>query len=70
MQASKSEGFLGDDDIQFHWSVISVDLDRHVGEQLLQEIVQLWLTIRRFSTAGAFVEQYKQITKKSTKKID
>ena len=59
---------VSDDDIQFHWSVISVDLDHHVGEQLLQEIVQLWLTIRGFSTAGAFVEQYKQITKKSTKK--
>ena len=59
---------VSDDDIQLHWSVISVDLDHHAGEQLLQEIVQLWLTIRGFSTAGAFVEQYKQITKKSTKK--
>lgn len=59
---------ISDDDIQFHWSMISVDLDHHVGEQLLQEIVQLWLTIRGFSTAGAFVEQYKQVTKKPTRK--
>jgi hypothetical protein len=56
------------DDVQFFWSMISVDIDQHVGEQLLTQIVQLWLTIRGFSTAGAFVEQYKQVTKKSTKK--
>ena len=62
------EEIVSDDDIQFYWSMISVDLDSHVGEQLLQEIVQLWVTIRGFSTAGAFVEQDKQVTEKATKK--
>ena len=62
------EEIVSDDDIQFYWSMISVDLDSHDGEQLLQEIVKLWVTIRGFSTAGAFVEQYKQVTEKSTKK--
>ncbi len=31
-------------------------------------IVDLWLTIRGFSTAGAYVEYYKQCNKKSTTK--
>ena len=47
--------------------MISVDIDHSVGEQLTL-IVQLWVTIRGFSTAGAFIEQYKQVTKKCTKK--
>lgn len=59
---------VSDDDVQFHWSMISVDIDHDAGEQLLQQIIQLYLTIRGFSTAGAFVEQYKQITEKTTRK--
>ena len=56
------------DTVQFHWSIIAVEVDEDVGQELLAEIVQLWLTIRGFSTAGAFVEHYKQITKKSVTK--
>lgn len=59
---------VSDGDVQFHWSMISVDLDHDAGEQLLQQIIQLYLTIRGFSTAGAFVEQYKQVTEKTTRK--
>lgn len=29
------EEIVTDDDIQFFWSMISVDIDQHVGEQLL-----------------------------------
>lgn len=45
-----------DCNVQFYWSVIANDLDEDVGQELLVEIVQLWLTVRGFSTAGAFVE--------------
>ena len=57
-----------DNNVQFYWSMIAIDLDEDIGQELLVQIVQLWLTVRGFSTAGAFVEQYKQATKKSTKK--
>ena len=57
-----------DSGIQFHWSTIAADLDEDASKMLLVEVVKLWLTIRGFSTAGAFVEQYKQTVKKSTKK--
>ena len=56
------------DSIQFYWSMITVELDDVVGQQLLMEIIELWVTTRGFSIAGAFVKQYKQITKTSTKK--
>ena len=39
-----------------------------MGNELLVGIVNLWLTLRGFSIAGAFVEQYKQCSKKGTKK--
>lgn len=65
------EELVTDDDIQFFWSMISVDIDQHVGEQFLTaQIVQLWVTLRGFLTASAFVEQYKQVTKKIHKEIN
>ena len=32
--------------------MIAVDVDENVGQELLGEIVQLWLTIHGFSTVG------------------
>ena len=49
------------DIVQFHWSMIAVEVDEDIEQELLAEIVQLWLTVCGFSTAGAFVEQYKLI---------
>ena len=57
-----------DGSVQFQWSFVSIDLDEEVGNELLVEMVNLWLTLRGFSIAGAFVEQYKQCSKKGTKK--
>ena len=31
--------------VQFYWSVIAIDLDKDIGQELLAEIVQLWLTV-------------------------
>ncbi len=52
----------------FHWSMLCIDLDQSESEVVLLEIVQLWLTICGFSTAGTCVEQYKKLTKEGTKK--
>lgn len=42
-----------DDDEQFYWSMLSIDIDtEHNASLLLKEIVELWLTIRGFSIAG------------------
>ena len=56
------EEIVTDDNVQFFRLMISVDIDQHVGEQLLMQIVQLCITIHGLLAAGAFVEQYKQVT--------
>ena len=48
--------------------MIAVELDDVDGQQMLMEIIELWVTIRGFSIAGPFVEKYKQVTKTCTKK--
>ena len=56
-------------DVQFHWSMVSVDItDEQHAIRLLKEIVGLWVTIRGFSIAGAWLEQYKQASKSSVSK--
>lgn len=57
-----------DVDVQYHWTAISSDIDEKSAQMLLREIVQLWLTIRGFSAAGAFLEQYKKTSDKAIKK--
>ena len=64
-QGSRAEiekKMLEDEEILFAWSIASVDKTSSI---LLKMIVELWLTIRGFSFAGAFIEQYKSATKKS-----
>ena len=41
-----------DSNMQLYWSMIAVDLDEDVRQEVLVEIIQLWLTIRGFSTAA------------------
>ena len=58
-----------DDDVQFYWSMLSVDIDtEHNASLLLKEIVELWLTIRGFSIAGQWLEIYKNNKALTTKK--
>ena len=59
---------VGDMDVQFFWSFVSIDLDEDVAEQLLEEIVRFWQTIRGFSAVAAYMEDYKTCTAKKTKK--
>ena len=53
-----------EDEVLFAWSIAGVELDDKTGTILLKMIVDLWLTIQGFSFAGAFIEQYKNETKK------
>ena len=48
-----------DDNVQFFWTVLSVDIDgEEQAVKLLKEIVGLWVTIRGFSITGTWMEQY------------
>lgn len=61
------EAVSNTDDVQFYWTILSVDIpvEEH-AMQLLEEIVGLWVTIRGFSIAGGWLETYKHITKVNT----
>ena len=60
---------LSNDNVQFYWSMLSTDVqDENTGQDLLREIVELWLTIRGFSVAREWMEMYKRCSSKTTKK--
>ena len=57
------------DNIQFYWTILSIDiLVEENAIKLLEEMVGLWVTIRGYSIAGAWLEHHKHINKISTVK--
>ena len=49
-----------DENVLRFWEALAADLDDGSNEELLRQIVQQWLTIRRFSIAGKWKEIYKE----------
>ncbi len=58
-----------DDDVLLYWSMASGDWDKEESQALLNLIVDLWITIRGFSYASAWMEQYKAAICKSVQKF-
>ena len=56
------------EDVLFHWAIVSASWDEEEATTLLPMIVQLWVTMRGFSYASAWMENYKKINKKSVQK--
>ena len=56
------------EDVQFHWSLISVNWGEEESQELLKMIADHWITIRGFSFASAFIELYKQQKKITVQK--
>ena len=50
---------LQDHDVQFYWCLMTVDLTEEVSQELLCEIIQLWVTIRGFSFTNSWLEMYR-----------
>ena len=59
---------LENEDVLFYWTVISVNWDSTESTELFKMIVEHYITVRGFSFASSFMEQYKQSEKKSTQK--
>ena len=50
--------------VQFYWTMLSIDIEsEEQAVKLLKEIIGLWVTIRGFSIAGTWIEQYMQANK-------
>ena len=58
---------IKNENIQFYWTFLSQDIDKPENSELLTEIVHLWVTIRGFSMAASWLEEYKN-SKKTTQK--
>ena len=62
---------ISSNDVQFYWCIAAADFDIEDEEthaQLLQKIVELFVTVRGFAYASAWVEKYKQSKDKSTQR--
>ena len=58
-----------DDDVQFYWCLLSQDIDdSEQSQELLLEVVKLWVTTRGFSIVALWIETYKQQQKKTLQK--
>ena len=56
------------DDVQFYWLIVTADFDEddeEVKSVLLAMITELYLTMRGFSFANNWVENFKQSAKKA-----
>ena len=54
------DDIMQDEDVLFNWAITADIDDDSLSHELLSHIVNLWLTIRGFSAAGAWMEHYKQ----------
>ena len=54
---------ITNDDVDFYWLIAYFKI--HETEELLYRMVELYVTVRGFSYASAWLEKYKQRTKKS-----
>ena len=59
---------IENEEVQFHWSVLTSDITTEEANEVLQMITKLWTTIRGFSFASDWIELYKQNKKQSIQK--
>lgn len=57
-----------DENILFYWSILTANQSNDVSTTILEMVLDLWITVRGFSLAGAWVEEYKITQKKTTQK--
>ena len=56
------------EEVLFYWSILTAERTDDVATTILEMIVDLWITVRGFSLAGAWVEELKITQKKTTQK--
>ena len=60
---------IEDTDVHFSWLLLCLDLDDdELSKELLGLVAEMWITIRGFSMASAWIEHYKQSKETCTKK--
>ena len=52
------------DEVLFHWCMLTAEIEEVHAQVVLDMLITLWITIRGFSFASAFLEMYKQEKKR------
>ena len=65
---SAIKAILQSNDLLFEWCIIASEADDDIATQVLQRIVQLYITIRGFAFATSCLDMYKQAHKKTLQK--
>jgi len=58
---------VDDENLNFLWKVVTDKSNGRQSSKLLQEVVQLWYVIRGSSITSKLLEEYKKLTKTTTK---
>ena len=56
------------EDVQFYWTLLSVEGGGEASKLLLSMLIDLWVTIRGFSYASSWMEEYKRANKGTVRK--
>ena len=59
---------LQNEEVQFHWSILSANWISEEADELLKMIVEHWTTVRGFSFVASFMENFKRENKTTTQK--
>ena len=62
------KSILANEDVAFHWSIVSSDWEEAESQALLELVVNLFVTIRGFSYASAWMEKFKAASAKTLQK--
>jgi len=62
------ETIITDEDIAFHWSILTIEVEVAEGTVLLRIIVDLFITIIGFYFSKSLLEMYKQEAMRGTQK--
>ena len=62
------QDLIDNENVQFYWLIVGADFEEDNEAVLLRRIVELFVMMSGFSYASAWLEKYKQGTKKGTQK--
>ena len=61
-------GIKNNEDVSFHWSMLSLELDDEIATELRDRIIQLYVTVRGHAFANSCLELFKQSKQKTIQK--
>ncbi len=62
------DAVLSNDDLLFKWSLFTSSISYDMGNIILKNLAEMYVTIRGFAFASSCLEMYKQQQKKRTQK--